>query len=219
MTPPSSPEDPILRASAHTFRGGVAGLPVWIAASLCPVPLLAAIKSAPAQGQTAIPGASPAEPVPSIEDIAPPVDVFPYPPWIVGCAGLLLLVVLFLFLRWWRNQRPAPAPTISPRTVALEALARLGGQVETATPYAFSIAVSDVVRQFVEASTGVHAVRQTSVEFLESISHRLSGPERDLLSGFLERCDLIKFAQATASASDSRTLLSSAQSFVQGRVP
>jgi hypothetical protein len=219
MTPQSSPEHPILRASARSFGGGVAALSVWIAASLFPGPLLAAIKSAPTPGQTAVPGASPAEPVPSIEDIAPPVDVFPYPPWIVGCAGLLLLVILLLLLRWWRNRRPTPAPPISPRTAALEALAQLSSQVETATPYAFSIAVSDVVRQFVEASTGVHAVHQTSVEFLESISSRLSRAEQDLLTRFLERCDLIKFAQATASASDSRTLLSSAESFVQGRVP
>jgi hypothetical protein len=186
-----------------------------------PFPLSAAIKSAPTPVPTgSTPGSAPdgAPSAPQLEDIAPPLDVFPYPPWMIGFGILLLLIFVFFGIRWWTSRRPTAPPPTPPRVLALSALEKLGLQMETLSPYAFSIAVSDIVRQFVEADTGVHAVRQTSVEFLASISTRLSVSDRDLLTGFLEHCDLIKFAQATATTTDSRTLLASAEAFIQGRI-
>jgi hypothetical protein len=139
-----------------------------------------------------------APPAPEIRDIAPPVDVFPYPIWVVVLAVLAALVVLglvvWLIVRAVRR-RPAPLPP-SPRSVALRELEALRPTVETSEPYDFSIAVSDVLRRYIGAAFGLKAPQQTSPEFLAAVaaSKRFAQGERELLETFLERCDLIKFA-------------------------
>jgi hypothetical protein len=158
-----------------------------------------------------------------IRDIAPPLDVFPYPPWMVaiavGAAVLITALLAWLLIRWWRN-RPGPPPP-SPRSIALLALEKLRDQVQRLDPYAFSIAVSDVLRTFIGAHYGLHAREQTSPEFLAAISGaaRFSTDDRALLTRFLERADMIKFARVDATTEDSQQLLSSASAFVEGGGP
>lgn len=170
---------------------------------------------------TPAPSAPTAAPAPvEIKDIAPPVDLFPYPLWMVlTAAGLALLVLgllVWLLVRWLKN-RPAPLPP-TPRTVALAELEKLRGQVQTAEPYAFSFAVSDVLRTFIGAQFGLHAREQTSPEFLGVISQggRFSDADRSLIAEFLVHCDMIKFARIHATAEDSAKLLESAVVFVRG---
>jgi len=78
-----------------------------------------------------------------------------------------------------------------------------------------------VLRSYVGAAYGLLAPRQTSPEFLASISghERFSNSDRSLLAGFLEHCDLIKFAHVEADSSDSEKLLESAVAFAQGGMP
>lgn len=158
--------------------------------------------------------------VPEIRDIAPPMNVFPYPLWMVltVVAGLLLLIGLttWLFLRWWRK-RPQPAPP-GPRVIAMRELDSLRARIENMEPYRFSIAVSDVLRGFIAAQYGLRATKQTSPEFLASIAKTKTFTEDDrtLLAEFLEHCDLIKFAHIDATSADSAALLRSAIAFVQG---
>ena len=175
--------------------------------------ILAAIQTAPAP--------PPAQPeLPEIKDITPPLDIFPYPTWMVVCAAIVLLAVLAgivaLIIRAKRNQPKPPPPT--PREIALRDLEALRPQVERQTPYDFSIAVSDVLRSYIGAQFRLHAREQTSPEFLAEISRsvKFSGNEKDLLAGFLERCDLIKFARIDASTAESERLLESAARFVEG---
>jgi hypothetical protein len=164
-----------------------------------------------------------ATPPVAIRDIAPPIDVFPYPLWVIilaGCvAAAVLGVLIWLLVRWLR--RPPKVPPPLPREVALRALEQLKSQVRVMEPYAFSIAVSDVLRAYVGAAYGLHAPRQTSPEFLAAISgyEKFTDADRSLLAGFLERCDLIKFAHVDADATDSERLLESAVGFVQGGIP
>ena len=166
---------------------------------------------------TPAPGAP--EPV-EIKDIAPPVDVFPYPLWMVLTAAGIALVV-FGLLTWllvrWLKRRPAPPPP-TPRAVALRELENLRGQVQSSEPYAFSFPVSDVLRTYIGAQFRLHAREQTSPEFLATISNsqKFSDADRTLLAGFLEHCDMIKFARIDATADDSAKLLESAVAFVQG---
>ena len=164
------------------------------------------------------PPGSPA--APEIRDIAPPLDVFPYPLWMIMAAGLLALLILgmaaWLIARKLRQKAPVPPPT--PRTAAMRSLNALRDQVEKLPPYAFSIAVSDVLRSFVTHQFGLHATQQTSPEFLASIQSAgaFSSEDRDSLARFLERCDLIKFARIDATTADSAELLNRAIAFVQG---
>lgn len=158
--------------------------------------------------------------VPEIRDIAPPIDVFPYPLWMIVTAGILaLLIVLlagWLVVRKLRQKPPVPPPT--PRAAAMRSLNALREQVEKLDPYAFSIAVSDVLRGFVANQFGLHATQQTSPEFLAAIqgAAAFSADDRESLARFLERCDLIKFARIDATTADSAELLNRAIAFVQG---
>ncbi len=178
-------------------------------------PLLAILSNASA---TPSPAAQP--PAVEIRDIAPPVDVFPYPLWMVAvaacAAAVLLVLIVWLIVRWVRS-RPAPPPP-TPRAMALRELERLRPQVQSLDPHEFSFPVSDVLRTYIGAEFQLHAPRQTSPEFLAAISGsaKFSDADRTLLAAFLERCDLIKFARIDASSDDSARLLDSAISFVQG---
>jgi hypothetical protein len=66
------------------------------------------------------PGPTATPPV-EIRDIAPPIDVFPYPLWVVILAGCVVAAVLgvliWLLVRWLR--KPPKVPPLLPREVAL----------------------------------------------------------------------------------------------------
>ncbi len=155
-----------------------------------------------------------------LRDIAPPVDFFPYPLWVVilaGVAALGVLVLLGLLIRRWMKNRPAPeAP--APRAIALAALEDARRKVGEVDPYAFSILVSDVLRGYVSEQFNLPATRRTSPEFLADVarSTAFSGQERTLLKEFLEAADLIKFARVDAGRRESEQLLEQAIRFVKG---
>ena len=173
--------------------------------------LLAALNQAPA---------APQPPMPEIRDIAPPVDIFPYPTWMIVVAAILALAVLAgilaLIAKKMRDKPKPPPPTA--REIALRELETLRPQVERLAPYDFSIAVSDVLRGFIGRHFHLLAREQTSTEFLSAIARsvKFSENEKSLLAGFLERCDLIKFARIDATSADSGQLLESAIQFAQG---
>jgi hypothetical protein len=151
-------------------------------------------------------------------DIAPPVDYSLVPPWVIFATALVGLT-LFGVIGWLIfRKRPAPQPPKLPRERALEALEQIESEIETLTPYRFSIRVSDILRRYVTEQFALPVTRQTSVEFLSALakSSPFSGDERSLLEDFLNRCDLIKFARYNATAADSRLLLEEAKRFVMG---
>src|SRR5678810_761860 len=158
--------------------------------------------------------------LPEIRDIAPPVDVFPWPPWMVALAVVAAVVVLGLatWLIVHAIRRRPGAPPLTPRATAIRDLENLRAQVTRLAPYEFSVRVSNVLRTYVGAQYGMRATRQTSPEFLASISHavQFSDADRELLARFLEKSDLIKFAHIDATEEDSSELLSNAIAFVQG---
>ena len=131
-------------------------------------------------------------------------------------AGTLLLIGLIVWLvKWWRRR---PAKILTPRERALDQLARIDSQIETLPPYQFSIRVSDILRRYVTEQYQLPVTRQTSVEFLNALAATspFSADEQSLLSDFLNRCDLIKFARYEATTEDSRSLLEEANRFVKG---
>ena len=182
---------------------------------------LAAIRSAsPAPADPALATPAPAATPDLIRDIAGPVDYFPYPTWmvVVACAiaAVLLGIIIFFIVEWLRRPKVVIKPL--PRTVALEALGKLRPQARTLEPYPFSIAVSEVLRTFVENNYKVPALEQTTPEFLGAIAQNphFTANDRKLLAGFLEACDEIKFARAGGGVSINESLLERAYDFVRG---
>jgi hypothetical protein len=152
-------------------------------------------------------------------DITGPVDYFLLRPWMIFCAvaaTLLLLGLTIWLIKRWRN-RPVVVPT--PRQRALDLLARIETEIDRLTPYQFSIRVSDILRRYVTEQYQLPVTRQTSVEFLNALAAAsFSGDEQLLLTDFLNRCDLIKFARYDATREESRLLLDEAERFVKGGV-
>ena len=153
-------------------------------------------------------------------DIVPPVNYSLVPPWMIFVACLLVLTIIGLVIWYGRKlfQKEKPVPT--PRERALAALNEIKRDVEGINPYQFSIRVSDILRRYVMEQFDLPMTRQTSVEFLNAIGSAASfgDEEKALLSDFLNRCDLIKFARYEATPSDSRLLLDEARQFVKGGV-
>ena len=153
-----------------------------------------------------------------IHEIAGPVDYSLVPPWVIYAAVIAGLAVLGLIGWWIWKLRQRPKPVRSARERALEALQLAAGEMETLTPYQFSIAVSDILRGYVTEQFNLPVTRQTSVEFLAMLakSSPFSADETSLLEDFLGRCDLIKFARYDATLHDSRLLYEEATQFVKG---
>ena len=151
-------------------------------------------------------------------DIAPPVDYSLIPTWVIFAATFLGLVGCGL-IGWWirrRWQRARPEPTARERTLRL--LDRMIREIDTLSPYQFSIRVSDILRSYVTEQYRLPVTRQTSVEFLGALTKAspFSEDEKSLLEDFLNRCDLIKFARYEATTADSQSLLEEATRFVEG---
>lgn len=159
-----------------------------------------------------------AAPTPApLHDIAGPVWFLPVPLWVLIVGGIVALALGVLlvkgFLALVRRKRP---PT--PREVALAALETLRARHADADPYAFGISVSDAVRNYLTDQYQLSATTQTSLEFLESIRDNavFSANEKAGLSVFLDRTDLLKYARASADASDLISLLEVAGRLVRG---
>jgi len=151
-------------------------------------------------------------------DIAPPVDYWLVPPWLVFTASAIVLSLLGLAGWYARRFFHKKVRSQSPRERALAALDQIESLIENTPPYQFSIRVSDILRRFVLEQFDLPMTRQTSVEFLNAIASAEKFGEEDkaLLTDFLNRCDLIKFARYEASTEDSRLLLDEARRFVRG---
>ena len=195
-----------------------------MSALLFAMPFFAVLSASPASSPAPAAGAATTPtgtPVPvEIHDIAGPVGI-PYPTWMIVAAAVALLLILGL-IAWGlialARRRPVQ-PALSPSEIALERLRWLRTQVNEIAPYDFSVAVSDVLRTFIStAKFQLPATKLTSPEFLATIANSASFTESDrsLLSHFLEKCDMIKFARMDATSSDNTELVESALAFVQG---
>jgi hypothetical protein len=141
------------------------------------------------------------------------------PPWLIPAllAGATLLV-LGGYAAWRRHRRSSSRPRVLlPFEAALQRLEDIRRLLDPASAREFSIAVSDIVRRYIEDQFKVTATHRTTEEFLhdllESSNAALAG-HRNLLAQFLNQCDLAKFAGVGLSVRIMETLHQSARSFV-----
>ena len=127
---------------------------------------------------------------------------WPYLAIAVGLVAIVWLVRLLMHRR--------------PLTAAERALRMLAAARSEHDPERFSTAVSQTIRDYVEAGFGVQAPRRTTEELLADLMADGSpiAAHRDELGNFLEYCDLAKYARAALSADDMAAMATSAETFV-----
>jgi hypothetical protein len=158
-----------------------------------------------------------ADPAEDIRDIRGPKLV--HPAWLypaILSAGVLLAFGAYGVWRW-RRRRQTPR-VLLPFEVALRRLEEIRPLMFFASAREFGIAVSDIVRSYIEQSFNVTATQRTTEEFLQDLlktSNASLGRHRLLLSEFLHHCDLVKFAGVSAAPQILEALRESACEFVR----
>jgi hypothetical protein len=173
------------------------------------IALAQALVSVSAHAAPVTPSAAPEE----IIDIRPPIHIAAPFPWLAWSAGALCLIgVSAVAWKLWRRQKRKLAYEI-----ALDRLESTRSLMRESNAEPFSLAVSEIVRRFVEEVLPVRAAHRTTDEFLRdltSLSYLPLAQHRDSLADFLRHCDLAKFARWSLSVSQMEAMLDSAKAFV-----
>jgi hypothetical protein len=225
-TGPTLPTAPLAAALLSVL---LAGLPTGRSALAADDPAAAAPAAMPADatGAGAPPGRAMAAAAPAaaaaaptaaedIRDIRGPKYILP--PWMIiaALAGVALLAAAgYALWRGWRSRRRPRV--LLPFERALEQLDGIRPLMQPASAREFSIAVSDIVRGYIEERFDVVATHLTTEEFMHDL---LQTPKpalvrhRSLLADFLQQCDLVKFGGMSLSMHSIESLHDSARGFV-----
>jgi hypothetical protein len=150
-----------------------------------------------------------------IRDIRGPKYLLPVWLWPVIIGGALLLALSVYGVWRWRRNRAARV--LLPYEIALQRLEEIGALMLPARAREFSIAVSDIVRLYIEQRFSVTATRRTTEEFLRDLldsSDAALAQHQGLLGEFLHQCDFVKFAALSLTQRNMESLRQSARAFV-----
>jgi hypothetical protein len=216
-----------MKTFSHHFQSAARLLPIAVLAGVCligsdtqaatltspnsaptsPVNIVTAPAAVAAQVQAAVEQ--------DIRDIRPPYHFPPGWLWLAWTAGGLALVALgYGTWRWCRRFGVRVKP---PYEIALERLEEARRLMQPEQARAFSIAVSEVVRDYIEKCFPVRAAHHTTEEFLRNLATRPDSPlmaHQPVLADFLVHCDLAKFARWILSARQMEAMLQSASAFI-----
>ena len=157
-----------------------------------------------------------------LRDIKPPVEIASGWAWAWWTLGALALAALaFWAWRVWQKKRlevpliPVIPPHVRARKKLEEALALIG------QPREFCILVSDTIRLYLEERFDFHAPERTTEEFLYELqgTNLLLPDQKESLSEFLKRCDLVKFARYEPREPELRDLHAAALRLVEETEP
>jgi hypothetical protein len=104
-----------------------------------------------------------------------------------------------------RRRGPLAASVLSPREQATRELHGLwDSEIARRDVKRFYVELTDIVRRYIERSTGIRAPEQTTEEFLREVGRGevFSRDERQRLKDFLESADLVKFAAYRPDSKD-----------------
>lgn len=165
-------------------------------------------------GLSLAPGAGGAPTPAPIHDIVGPLPFFSGPLWVI--AAVFAAVALLGWGLWWWAGRNRAKP-LSPRESALRELEALKAALSEGSDHEFGVRVSGVLRRFLGEALGLAAPRQTTEEFLASLSGslRFLPAEQEALAEFLHRSDYLKYARGEATPEQRLALVEAAVSFVR----
>jgi hypothetical protein len=142
-----------------------------------------------------------------------------------GTAGVVAGGLLaWLLYRWWRRPKPVPPPPPPrpPWEVALERLdeIRHAGLLETGRFGEFFDRVNDSLREYLGARFGFDGLESTTDETLAALRRAPHfGLPMSEVAGFLQECDLVKFADVTPTLDDCQRTLQQAERLVRATMP
>lgn len=159
-----------------------------------------------------------------LRDITPiePTGAAPRKWWVWGLMGLgvVLLAAAVVMSAWQLVRRlSGGGVALPPEQWALRELDKVeaqrlpsSGQVER-----YHTLLSDVVRYYLERRFRLRAPQQTTAEFLATMQSwpLLPATQQAILRDFLERCDLVKFAQVKPTPEECAALGAVARAFVE----
>ena len=156
----------------------------------------------------------------TILDVKPPSK--PLLPWLIGgIVALLALAAVILFISKRKHIGPniKVAPAVPPHLTALRRLDALLTQnlVEQGLHKEFYNAISEILRDYIEARFGLRAPERTTEEFLEELRNKpnvLSSRHTELLCNFLNHTDLVKYARATPNGTETSRLVDDTRAFI-----
>jgi hypothetical protein len=158
----------------------------------------------------------------SLKEIRPPVQM-PYVIewWVYVLGGVLILgsIGLFVFLSWRKRRAKTEAMIkISAHEIAYEQLESLLNEklIEEGKVKLFYLKLSNILRHYIENRFGLRAPEQTTEEFLASIrfNDALTANHKGMLKGFLQHCDLVKFAEHSPTNEDIQNTFDSCKEFI-----
>ena len=142
--------------------------------------------------------------------------------WVVLALALAGGVAYYLHRRRRAAPESRPAvPRAPPRPfheLALEALRALekSSLLERGQVKEYHVRISEIIRRYIEGQFEVPALELTTGEVADGMRRAVLGaPITEAFQGFLERCDLVKFAKLRPGVEDSRELMGRATELVR----
>ena len=157
-----------------------------------------------------------------LHDIKPPVHIPNGWAWLWGALGALGLAAVLVWSWSYWNKRRKQVPVVPPVPPHITAKQRLEQALSLlGQPKEFCIAVSDIVRWYLEVRFDFRAPDRTSEEFLTELQSTslLNQDQKSSLGDFLLRCDLVKFAKYEPMERELRDLHGSAVRLVNETEP
>lgn len=138
-------------------------------------------------------------------------------PWPLATAVAALAAATLAW--WWLRRRAAPGGvSVSPQDDARQELRRLLGEDRSSREMRdFYVDLTRVVRRYLEETTGIRALEQTTEECVRTVAARkpFSPETAARLKGFLESADLVKYAAYVPSPGEVDESVERARSLVE----
>jgi hypothetical protein len=157
-----------------------------------------------------------------IRDIKPPVEIPTGWEWLWWTLGAMVVVTLLL-LAWRcflkRVTRISVAPPVPAHIRAKQKLQEALALISQPEP--FCVLVSSTIRFYLEERFDFRAPEQTTEEFLRELNatNLLLPEQKESLGGFLESCDLVKFAKYEPAETELHGLYDSAVKLIEETEP
>ncbi|MFH1189639.1 MAG: hypothetical protein V1682_02985 [Candidatus Omnitrophota bacterium] len=150
-----------------------------------------------------------------IKDIKPPMSYFELNLLLTFGALFVMIIVavVFFIVKRARSRRPVRLPH---ETALEELLAARSQLTNSGDVKEYFVNISDCVRRYIERVFALKAPEMTTEEFLNSLgdSAKLALHHKDLLRGFMNACDLVKFAKYRPTGEETGNLYETAVNFV-----